>query len=268
MLDGVLVDDSLHRMCTHKPRCRLDFKAMKSLMIYLCIALLASTRASAQHNNHNHEAPAAVHGMVLFGTDTLYASHVPMFMVPHDWQALLQVELSHPTVNANAAYASLLQEGVQPLVTLRPKPFVLPKLLEGQIVTFEATMHRGNFEQGGPVVLSGVTVTVKDVTYKAQLSTATQALSELTYLPIITEAGAYLAHKISGPNNFDHIVQVTWDGPAIAELVLDGVSDSAASRLKAGQVLTVGHADGQTTTVKVISDFYCTPGPDFFGDCG
>lgn len=247
-------------------------------------------KASQLQADHQHgNATAAVHGMVLFGTDTLFASHIPMFSVPHDWQALFEVELSHLSADAKAIYLAAAQNGLQALVTLKPQPFVLPKLLSGEITTFEASIYKGNFEQGGPVLLTNVQVKVKAVMYKQHLSPMTPALAELTYLPVTMNGLTYLVHKISAPDNFDHVVQVEWksanqadtDQDSVASVVFTGKADLLSEKLKAGQIfeleqgseglkaieVTAANADAAAMTFKVISDFYCTPGPDFFGAC-
>jgi hypothetical protein len=41
---------------------------------------------------HDHPDPNATfgtHGMLLFGEETLYLSHLPMFMSPHNFQVIL-----------------------------------------------------------------------------------------------------------------------------------------------------------------------------------
>jgi hypothetical protein len=270
---------------------------LASIRAALCVGLgLAAgacngptpTASAPAADHHRHPGPA-VHGMVLFGQDRLYASHVPMFSAPHDWQALLEVELAHPTLDATALFHALSTDGKQALVTLRPKPFVLPDLLTGQLTSFVATMYRGNFEAGGTVVATDVTVRVKKVVQAAQLSRRTSALAALTYfiLPGSTNA-AYLAHEITAPDNFDDLVQVVWPGDAPAptargpsRLVLDGVADVATQRPPELRTIAVwqdatdaslwrGKSVPHTSpdvVAQVKSAFSCLPGPDFFGAC-
>jgi hypothetical protein len=47
-----------------------------------------------------------VHGMLLFGADTLYLSHLPMFMRPHNYQVILEVVVDdavHQALTTGAA---------------------------------------------------------------------------------------------------------------------------------------------------------------------
>ncbi len=253
---------------------------------------------------------AAVHGMVLFGGEQLYVSHIPLYMTPHDYQALAKVTISSTGL---AAYNKYNVSGQQ-YFTLAPKPFVLPQLLSGALTTFKADLYRGSFEQGGRVIASNVTVTVQKVEYQTRLSKAAVPASSLTYLTLNDGENSYLAHKITAPNNFDHIVQIKWLNkgtsetpsnlpaetvPSNVEVVNNGsikvtnntnllqalpvedtfakafqVSDKIASRLQEGQLFTI-NADGsieeaaseESASFQVVSDFYCTQGPDFYNPC-
>ena len=253
----------------------------------LSVAALAGTSQTVAGASR-FDPPASVHGMVLFGSDTLYASHIPMYHVPHDWQALFQVTLSHPTVDAKALYLQQLTSGIQPLLTLEPRPFVLPKLLNAEVHSFAASLYRGNFEEDSERLLQGMTVTVKAVLFKQHLSLDMAALPQLTYFLIPTSpTTAMLVHRISAPDNFDQIVQVrTVATPlpstptgTVSTVVFPNVADTSAARLRAGDAMeltptaegwsaTIGTGNRLSpTALNVVADFYCTPGPDFSGSC-
>jgi len=267
---------------------------MKQLMPFLLAAgailgYTACKTAEASRPSDALVAPqAAVHGMVLFGNAPLYASHIPMFHPPHDWQALFEVTLSHPQVDAKALYLAQVNEGVQLLITLEPNPFVLPLLLNGPLKSFAANLYRGNFETGGELLLADVTVTVKRVLTSQPLSKDSKPLAALTYLLLPGDTDhAYMIHKIAAPVNFDHILQVKIRGGSLpseqqpASVTLPALSDAELSRVKAGQVLTLtGSAKGWTASLKpaaaalqdglvltIVSDFFCTRGPNFMDAC-
>lgn len=238
---------------------------------------------------------AAVHGMVLFGSDQLYVSHIPMYMTPHDHQALAKVSISATGLAAYERY----NKGGQQYFTIAPRPFVLPQMLNGTLKSFQADIHRGSFEQGGPVIASGVTVTVESIEYQSRLSRSTAPLRTLQYLTVDDGENSFLAHKITAPNNFDHIVQIKWlnkksdssnvvidnsnviknDSNLLDAIPSDSLKSFAAtdrisSRLQVGQLFSVA-ADGSieestsadTASFQVVSDFYCTQGPDFYNPC-
>lgn len=240
------------------------------------------------HEHINHDTSPAVHGMVLFGRDALFISHIPTFGIPHDWQAFIEVEISHPSLDALAIFHQQRENGLQRLVTLKPAPFVLPKLLRGDLKQFTASMHKGNFEENGPVVLSNVTVTVRQILMTTHLSPKNEAVKTLEYVPVISGKNGYLAHRISAPSNFDHIVEVKLDGTAVPTVIdpkrsiVFKNSDQINGRLAKGKSFDV-KSSGDTfqatpvdptspliegsSRMTIISDFYCTPGPDFFGSC-
>ena len=60
---------------------------MKTLLKTLTLFLsLASSVAAADE--------PATHGMLLFGQNQTYASHLPMFHTPHDYQLIMKIKLS------------------------------------------------------------------------------------------------------------------------------------------------------------------------------
>jgi hypothetical protein len=242
-------------------------------------ATVAKKAVAAQDSEVSATPSAAVHGMVIFGTDTLFVSHIPMYMSPHDYQAIMQVKLTHASSDALAVYQKALgASGKQTLFTVRPKPFILPNLLNGKIKSFTADLYKGNFEQGGKIVLSNVTVTVEENLYTTQLSKSTPAAGALNYIPVETSDSSYLVHQISAPNNFDHIVQIEWLNKTATvsplELKSFPLADKEANRLTAGQYFSVSDdgtieeiASAAGATFRVVSDFYCTQGPDFYNLC-
>lgn len=90
-----------------------------------------------------------VHGMVLFGEPgRVFASHLPLYRHPHDWQVVLELapadEPGQQQVNALLAAGGLL--------TLEPERFDLWRLKPGAsdpMNQFKAALYRGHFERGG-----------------------------------------------------------------------------------------------------------------------
>ncbi|MEN9867559.1 MAG: hypothetical protein RL748_3149 [Pseudomonadota bacterium] len=90
------------------------------------------------------------HGMAVFGgNEALYASHLPMFHAPHDYQVILRFHLQDATNN------SALKEAIASkpeLWTLDPEPFDLQTLAPGAsrpLKQFSATLVQGHFERHG-----------------------------------------------------------------------------------------------------------------------
>lgn len=90
------------------------------------------------------------HGMAIFGgNEALYASHLPMFHAPHDYQVILRFHLQ------DAANNSALKQALASkpeLWTLDPEAFDLQTLAPDAsrpLKQFSATLVQGHFERNG-----------------------------------------------------------------------------------------------------------------------
>src|SRR5687768_7566230 len=86
--------------------------------------------AMSHTGGHAHHPPAgdrpAGHGMVVVGTETVFLSHLPMFMEPHDYQVILEASFG---AGPGKVYAEDRKAHLKALVyTVAPEPFVLPDL--------------------------------------------------------------------------------------------------------------------------------------------
>lgn len=131
------------------------------------LALLAGCHAHASTTPPSSSSPSTtpaadevvvarpgVHGMVLFGRDALYASHLPMYEAPHDVQAVLRLHPRVPTL----LDAWRRELATQPIITFVPAPFDLSRLAGGGEIDLVGDIYLGHFERGGTVWTSGVEV--------------------------------------------------------------------------------------------------------------
>ncbi|KUG07377.1 hypothetical protein [Solirubrum puertoriconensis] len=181
-----------------------------------CVALAAAllfvqATAHAQHSQHS-PAPLStpdrpgVHGMLVFGTGRVYASHLPMFHSPHDYQVLLEIILSD---SARAAYTTSRRKFPDEQVyTLEPEKFVLPAMLQ-QPRPFKATLYRGHFERGGTPIAGGVTVRIAKVLYAKQLQANPDPETKAEYVLVGNEQEQFLVHRIGARPNFDQVLRVS-----------------------------------------------------------
>jgi hypothetical protein len=115
-----------------------------SILTLALIPLIASWNTASAD-------PVATHGMLLFGKNQSYISHLPMLHGVHAAQFVAEVKLgeiprfSTPVLEK---YQELLSQG-KSLFTLLPSPFDLSRLMEGEIASFSAMLFDGHFEQGG-----------------------------------------------------------------------------------------------------------------------
>jgi len=99
----------------------------------------------------NSNALDATHGMVLFGKEKLYASHLPMFHAPHDKQVVFTFEVGQAIKDQ-----IVLNQDTQYL-TFVPAPFDLNKFVAAPFA-ITGDIYLGHFEKDGVLLLSGVTL--------------------------------------------------------------------------------------------------------------
>ena len=136
-------------------------KTLYSLILLAGLTFSFAVNAQTQHMPH-HNDPPSVHGMLLFGNDKIYLSHLPMFHSPHDYQAILEAELSQ---SAKKIYLQAKKSNPSETVyTLVPEVFVLPEMVNNQ-KTFKAKIFQGHFERGGTPITESITVKVSEIVY-------------------------------------------------------------------------------------------------------
>lgn len=170
---------------------------------FVFFTLIFCGLAQAEHQ-HSTDRPA-VHGMLLFGSDHIYLSHLPMFHPPHDYQVILQVGLS------NAAKNSYLNAKKQhpeiSIFTIVPEPFVLPDKIAPN-KQFSAQIFLGHFERGGVPISGSVPVTIEKVLFFKKFNAAEIAPNEAKYLAFGAGSEIFAAHLISVKPDFDHIMHI------------------------------------------------------------
>ncbi|WP_440877198.1 hypothetical protein [Thalassotalea sp. PLHSN55] len=126
----------------------------------------------------------------------LFASHLPLYAHPHNYQIIYKVTLDNPQ-----RLTPLFEKG---LVTVLPENFDLARLINGERFSLSTTFFEGHFERGGKAIFS------------AQLHFELQILSEqvepsfsannaLFYRIAISDNTAVVAHKIQSAPSFDAI---------------------------------------------------------------
>ena len=169
---------------------------------------------------HSHHPPAgdrpAGHGMVVVGRKTVFLSHLPMFMEPHDYQVILQASFD---ADPGQVYVEDRKAHPKALVyTVAPEPFVLPDLFPPgpgeppRLRSFRGDLFRGHFEQPGPGtegIATDVEVTVDNVVLASKFDPEGPVLHRLAYVLFGTGAELWLAHVISRPPDFDQLLAVT-----------------------------------------------------------
>lgn len=170
---------------------------------WIPILLLSGGACAAAANDVTY----GEHGMALFGgKDGLYASHLPMFHAPHDYQVILQVHV------ADAATDAALRQrldGKTALWTIAPEKFELTRLAPqapSPLRQFKADLVLGHFEQGGKTQYAASTIMVDKVLVFRKLSPAPRASDTSTYMQIGGGEQRYLVKQIDSRPDYDHIL--------------------------------------------------------------
>ena len=170
-----------------------------SLLLLSLIAAVTMAGSSAPAD------PIGTHGFLLFGKQTIYASHLPMYHSPHDYQVLLQVSIESgrkPEV-AEAYYNKKDNE----YFTVVPKPMDLTDVINGKIKGFFfADLYQGHFEKSGKYIGS-VMVHIEKVLYSKKLNPTDNSPAE--FLVFGSKGEYFAANMIGGKPSFDQILSVS-----------------------------------------------------------
>ncbi|MDY6974857.1 MAG: hypothetical protein SVW51_01385 [Pseudomonadota bacterium] len=128
----------------------------------------ASKASSSIHAGHKNHKRVGSHGMVLF-TDgaELYASHLPLYYSPHDYQLVYTVGSPHKA--KLIAYLQADSMSYSNMVTLLPENFDLNKLVDGEKFSISAQFYKGHFERGGTKWLGKSELTFEKLLFKRRL---------------------------------------------------------------------------------------------------
>jgi hypothetical protein len=205
---------------------------LRTLLLALGLAATsASAMADAPANTEVAGPTYGTHGMALFGgKDGLYASHLPMFHAPHDYQVVLQIRLSDPA--QDRALRERL-DGKTTLWTISPEKFEISRLAPGAtnpLREFKADMVLGHFEQGGKPQLVGVTAMVDKVLVYRQLSPALRQAETQRYIRI---GRHFLLKEVNSRPDFDHIVLIKGVVGTTVSLPHTGIAQPAAQAIAA-----------------------------------
>jgi hypothetical protein len=169
--------------------------------------------------DHHHGDTHGIHGMLVLGgqrtgdplRSPIYASHLPMFMPPHDFQVITRV-----TGDAASRYADFVAHfGSSDIYTFVPEPFSIDELDPSGDRTHArksvgGRLFRGHFERGGSEIASDVSFAIEQVVHfrRFRRANAGAARGPLRYLLFGERDAAFLAHLITAPPDFDQILSV------------------------------------------------------------
>ncbi|GAA4842317.1 hypothetical protein [Algivirga pacifica] len=187
----------------------------KEVLLVISFFIFLTTALQAQEHSpkHTKDRPST-HGMLLFGNHQIYASHLPMFHSPHDYQVLLKLELSE--MDKEQFLKDKAQHPHWPTYTIAPETFVLPEMINNPR-PFKVSVYRGHFERGGELLLEEITVKIKEVIYFEKFNSKAEKAKSADYILLGDEQEQFLVHRISNKPDFEQIIQVKTDAVASLE---------------------------------------------------
>jgi len=207
------------------------------------------SRSSDHHHDHGSESCDTVgrHGMLLFGADPVYLSHLPMWVCPHNRQCYVEVAPDGTSVELLRADRARHGDG---MYTFDPDLFPIAELEPHDGVpartSLRGTLVRGHFERGGTPIARGVQVDVRQVVWYRELDA--DAIPEpgqsLEYLCFGRGGSMYLAHELRTRPSFDQVLTVRFIPGTVQTLVGHPLDDDvAAIQFDQAQPVTFGRDD-------------------------
>ncbi|MFF7250248.1 hypothetical protein ACFZBU_40985 [Embleya sp. NPDC008237] len=141
----------------------------------------------------------AIHGLVLLGTDRIYAVHMATFAAPYDYQAVMRV-----TGKAEQYHAARQRFGTSAALTVLPNPglsFEDATRKEG----FAAELFLGHFAKGGEP-LGRMTVRIgKVLQHRALTPPGPSEAAALSY-DHFGGVDIFMSHRLTARPDFDQVL--------------------------------------------------------------
>jgi hypothetical protein len=210
--------------------------------------------------------PPSTHGMAILGRGPrFFVSHLPMFMSPHDYQAIFEVEITGPGGTAATHQAA------DQLLTLAPASSVLARWAQGAPATgFAATIFSGHFERGGTAI-GPARIRVIRTVYFHKLDPAATRPAHPRLILFSDGTRTYGAHEIVRPPDHDQLMRMDNVNPRVTQLLHDRsfltVEENGTSNDPIGVGTTVhgripsAPSAGVLDAVRVAAETYVENGP-------
>jgi hypothetical protein len=232
-------------------------------------------------SEHNHDSPsrgpagcdtAGRHGMLLFGEDPVYLSHLPRYACPRNFQVLLEVGPDRPALDTLRADRARYGDG---LYTVDPVPFPIADLAPHDgapaRTSLEVTLVRGHFERGGTSICTGLRMDIRNVVWFRQrhADARRDPGPAMEYLYFGRGEQTYLVHAMRARPSFDQVLTVRLVPGTVRTQVGHPLDDDvAAIRFDQAQRAWIGRDDlaerrvvaGEVATVS----FPLARSPSFF----
>jgi len=231
------------------------------------------------HGHHHDGDRHGLHGMVLFGRNHHYLEHIPMFQRPHNEQLVMRVTLR------DAQGATIDTDFSDQGYSVKPtSQFSLDDVTLRRKATFTGDVHRGNFEDNGPMLKRGVRITVDAILVARNLpgpgdptlASEPIAAGDQEYFLVGEPDDAYLTNYIRDSRGFQQILRVdAIEGVTPSLSRVQRITAKSANRLAPAAtdaLLTIPKAgataaESTRVTVTIGAELWCLNAPDFVDRC-
>ena len=182
---------------------------MKKIILAILYFLLL-LNIQAQHHNHSkkYSDKPSVHGMLIFGTEKFYASHLPMFHTPHDYQIILEAALVDSV--RQLFIKDQIENPEYATYTIVPEVFVLPEKVD-EMGSFKADLYRGHFERGGNKIAEKINVKITELVYFKKFDPNEKRDSSANFILFGNDKEQFAVHQISNKPDFEQLIQIATD---------------------------------------------------------
>ena len=220
----------------------------------------------------------ATHGQLVLGRDTVYLYHLPVFMTdpfshPHNFQVILEAEFADSGGAALGRYVADREDNPASIYTAVPPTFAQTALFldypgHPPLRAFDTVdVFRNHFERPGRERIVGAPMTLVRLVHGREFAPDRPKPAELAYVLFGRGGDLFLAHMLSGPPDFDQILEVSLDQaslPADAArgglfVTLTGRGNAVGERLRAGEAISCT-GNGRTLRLRVEAEPYCEVG--------
>ena len=178
---------------------------MKALIISLFFIMFSSysvAESAPEELPPLDPAYVGVHCMVLMNkASTIFAYHLPLYHKPHDVQLLYKLDVK------NVALVHLVRDN--DMVTIKPKPFNLQRLMRGEKIALEADIYIGHFERDGMLVYENMTLNFAKQLYMRKLDDISPSSNNQEYDVVsYRKNNKIYIHRIQQAPSFDHLIHI------------------------------------------------------------
>ncbi len=251
---------------------------------------VAEDRLHALPHEPRRAAHTDLHGQGVYGKDTIYFSHLAVFMGqpsahPHNFQVILEVAFED--LDAKKQYQVDRAQNANVIYTATPPVFDQDALITQHIGRKPlrrlpaTTVWRGHFEQGGEKILQSVNFKIERLVHFREFILGGPKLEEQNYLLFGQGEDIFLSHLLSAPADFDQILTVAFKvKDALGDPIVNRIKDllaqglylhlpdrqnSTTTRLRAGDKLTCSlksdvRALPIAVELRIMAEPYCEAG--------